>query len=881
LKKISVVWENGPAAGRVEVMNGNLLDCQISEGNGRAEGGCWGGHDAGPLTLELAVALQPVSSEGRTLVSIANCPNSFSFFADNVHASYPIYLPDYGVAVTTIDDPRSYEEMKADIEQRGLRTSLQRLAEEPEESFETASDATKDQPCPIWQGVSRDTRIFESQVRGRPSNNFWNPPIGGSELQWDWVQPRQHSKESGLPESDGKPVRYYYMVGRGIGCTDGVVRKLEDGVLPILHTTITEDEMVYTAVSFVSYETRSLTAGSVVGTHYLLADGDGFGHMFTESQAKERESLLQNMEHAAEATVYYCRVTAVNTGAVPRYAWFKNLIPNTGGISYTFDGTGGFAQYSDDRVFAISKLNGSPLHAEETAVLIMPGEQASFEFYLPHEPVSHERAIQLSGQHFQLRYEECRKFWEGKLSAGAQIRLPEPRIEQMLRAGLLHTDLIFYGKEPDETLVPAIGIYTAIGSESSPILQFMNAMGWSGTAKRGLRFFLDKQHENGFIQNFGGYMLETGAALWCIGEYYRYTRDMDWIHEIKPKLLQAYAFLMDWRKSNETEELRGRGYGMLEGKTADPEDPFHSFMLSGYAYLGLSRLAEMMADVDAQLSDQIRGDAEGLKSDIRLAFDEALARSPVVPIGDGTWVPTAPPWTEYRGPLSLYAEGGKWYTHGSFLSRDSILGPMHLLFHEVIDPCERAADYLIHYHNELMYTRNVAFSQPYYSMHPWAHLKRGEVKAFLKAYYNTFAGLADRETYTFWEHYYQVSPHKTHEEGWFLMQTRWMLYMEEDTTLKLLPGIPRMWLEQGKRIELQDVHSYFGSFTLRVSSEGCLVSASIACNSERAPSTVLLRLPHPEGKKAVRLSGGGVYLPEEETVRLDNFGGYAEIELYF
>ena len=58
------------------------------------------------------------------------------------------------------------------------------------------------------------------------------------------------------------------------------------------------------------------------------------------------------------------------------------------------------------------------------------------------------------------------------------------------------------------------------------------------------------------------------------------------------------------------------------------------------------------------------------------------------------------------------------------------------------------------------------------------------------------AGLADRETYTFWEHYFHASPHKTHEEGWFLMQTRWMLWLEDGDTLKLLPGVPRAWLEQ-------------------------------------------------------------------------------------
>ena len=38
---------------------------------------------------------------------------------------------------------------------------------------------------------------------------------------------------------------------------------------------------------------------------------------------------------------------------------------------------------------------------------------------------------------------------------------------------------------------------------------------------------------------------------------------------------------------------------------------------------------------------------------------------------------------------------------------------------------------------------------------------------------------------------------KTHEEGWFLMQTRWMLYLEDGDRLRLLPGIPRRWLAAG------------------------------------------------------------------------------------
>ena len=45
-----------------------------------------------------------------------------------------------------------------------------------------------------------------------------------------------------------------------------------------------------------------------------------------------------------------------------------------------------------------------------------------------------------------------------------------------------------------------------------------------------------------------------------------------------PQALAACRYVLDWRRRNLREELRGRGYGMLDGKVADPEDPFHYFI---------------------------------------------------------------------------------------------------------------------------------------------------------------------------------------------------------------------------------------------------------------------------------------------------------------
>src|SRR5690606_4286208 len=354
----------------------------------------------------------------------------------------------------------------------------------------------------------------------------------------------------------------------------------------------------------------------------------------------------------------------------------------------------------------------------------------------------------------------------------------------------------------ESTLAPNIGVYSPIGTESAPIIQFYASMGWNDIAKRSINYFLEKQHEDGFIQNFGGYMVETGAALWTIGEYFRYNNDENWVIENKDKFIKSCNYLIDWRNRNKKPELKGRGYGMIDGKVADPEDQYHQFMLNGYGYLGVQRISEMLKKIDPSESERLEREAEGWKSDIRESFFTSMGNSPVVPLGDGTWSPTVPPWPSKIGPRALYVEDQNFWSHGTFTVSDAMLGPLYLIFCEVIDPNEVASTMMLNYHSELFYQGNSAFSQPYYSRHNWLQAKLGMVKPFLNTYYHTMAAHADRETYTFWEHLYRVSQHKTHEEAWFLMETRWMLYMEEGDTLSLLKTIPRAWMEDGKVLVL-------------------------------------------------------------------------------
>jgi hypothetical protein len=730
-------WKTGPIQGTLEVRHGTLTKAVWTKGKGRWSGTRFSCPARGPCRLALTLEEVHVGPGAfATTVSILAEPHPFTFFLRDVRREFPIYIPTYGVAVMTADDPQSYEDIEAAIRSVGRQTRLQAIEAEPDESFETAAQYARRLRCPIWLGIGRDVRGFELEF-----------PNGG--LLDGRVAPRFRSQFVADPE-EGKAPELRFAVGRGVGVCDTETRCLDEGCLPIFHNRIVDDEIYYHCTAFVTLEKRPLTAAYIRGTHFLFADSLLNGHMLTPDQQKELESLAKTESRPQEETVLFFRARAVNTGSVPRHAIFKTLYHSIYFSLPTcrFDPATGLSSYASGRVYVVSKLNGRPLPQEEVAILLGPGETADLEFYMPHAPISKVRALALIRQNFDQRFHECRNFWQGKLRSAAQFRLPEKRIDQMVKAGLLHLDLIFFGLEPNGTLAASNGMYCPIGSESAPIIQFTDTMARHREAERCLQYFLDKQHDDGLIQNFGGYMLETGAALWSMSEHYRYTRDDRWLRRVRPQLIKSCDFLIRWRRRNLREDLRGKGYGLMDGKVADPEDPFRAFMLNGYAYMGLSRVAEMLAKLDPNYSRKLKH-AQDLKQDIRTAFFDGLARGPVVPLSDGSWIPTAPPWAEYQGPVSLYAEGGNWYTHGTFTARDGMLGPLYLVFHEVIAPDELAADFLVNFQTELMCTRNTAFSQPYYSLHPIIHLWRGETKPFLKSYYNTFAGLADRETYSF------------------------------------------------------------------------------------------------------------------------------------
>lgn len=863
----SILWAGGPMNGKFKISKGRVAGITITKGHGTTAQEGFNVESSGSIRLDVCIDDAAVDiGANATRVTVQTDYKSFTFFLRDVRPDREIFLPLYSAAIVDSGDHRTYEEIAANVARKGLVSEWQRIEDDPEETYENACLHNRDQICPTWLGLSRDMRMFRVE----------HEELGG---YWGYVQPYYHSVCQTIAPDYHSQATIRFAVGPGESCRMDLKRELDQGVLPIVHSRQTDRDVMYNLTAFATLETQPVSRETLRGSDWQSVYPNTGGHMLSKEQQKELSDLLDREMRQREEEVVCCiRVDAVNTSGVPRYAWFK--APSIWGGR--FENDSGFGLQAEGKVFAISRLDGKPMPQSEMAVLLEPGESASMLMLIPHSPINRDRADSLARLDADEHLGAARSFWQEKLDSGASIRVPEKPIDESIRAGLLQCDINTLGRQDEGPLLATIGNYSPIGSESAPIIQFFDSMGWHDIARRCLEFFLARQRDDGFIQNFSGYQLETGPTLWTMGEHYRYTRDDAWVEKVKPNILRACEYLLNWRERNKKEEYRGTCYGLIDGKVADPEDFFHSFMLNGVSYIGLKRASEMLETVAPQEAKRLKDEASEFRQDIRQAFEQSIIDSPVIPLGDGTWCPSVPPWTEYPGALALYADGGQWWTHGAFGARDSLIGALYLLISEVLDPAEESAEILLRSHQELFSIQNSGLSQPYYCRHDYGHLKRGEFKLFLKTYYNQLVALQDRETYTFWEHYHHASQNKTHETGWFLMQTRWMLFLEEGSRLELLKGIPRRWMESGKNIVLDNVASYFGRLSLDVRSEveSGRIEANIVCDTDRKPEKVSIRLPHPLGYRAIDCIGG-VYNPESETVQIEAFSGQASVSLCF
>ena len=132
-----------------------------------------------------------------------------------------------------------------------------------------------------------------------------------------------------------------------------------------------------------------------------------------------------------------------------------------------------------------------------------------------------------------------------------------------------------------------------------------------------------------------------------------------------------------------------------------------------------------------------------------------------------------------------------------------------------------------------------------------AYFRRDETEKFVGAFYSTLAGVLSWKTYI-------GRDHRAPYGGWYGPSAdafaarilRMMLLQESGDTILLARGIPRAWLEDGKKISVKDAPTYFGPMAYEIRSK--VADAAIETTLEPptrnppADMKIKLRFRHPE-----------------------------------
>ena len=263
---------------------------------------------------------------------------------------------------------------------------------------------------------------------------------------------------------------------------------------------------------------------------------------------------------------------------------------------------------------------------------------------------------------------------------------------------------------------------------------------------------------------------------------------------------------------------------------------------------------------------RILNEAAAYRKDILNAFTEAMRRSPVVKLRDGSWIPHVPAEVHRRGRTF------GWIT-------ETLEGAIHMNRCGIIDPWDRISTWIIKDFEDNLYiseqygynitgeefqrywfSRGGISMQANHLCNPIPYLLRDEPEHFLRAYFNAFAASYFPDTRMMTEHAlpnfgdWQGDHYKASDEANSTYWLRLMFVQERGDELWLGAAIPRYWLVDGKRCGIEDARTYFGPMSVKFESYVARGRIEMTIDPPRRnpPKRILARFRHPDGRRMTR-----------------------------
>ncbi|HEV2328866.1 MAG TPA: hypothetical protein VGY56_08785 [Verrucomicrobiae bacterium] len=520
--------------------------------------------------------------------------------------------------------------------------------------------------------------------------------------------------------------------------------------------------------------------------------------------------------------------------------------------------------------------------------LFNPGSTAFWEVTPAAPPVS---TRELTGRSFDRGLRRMRASWEKQSRPVARFETPEADLNNIYRKAMLDGYILTKRWNGDLIVFDSVatGYRCQWDDSSTKWFYALDVMGDHGTAGRLLHTVFKRQgsrHPNGTRTSQGCFSDVTnikgegdaaartdpnwefgstaswtccnGWALWAMAEHARLTGDRAWLAAHKAQILEGCHWITRERRYS-FEQTNNPCAGLIYGKfVCDLPDLGGSAKGVGYftytdaiSYMGMHEMAQLLTDWGYPEGPGLLEECEAYRRDIVAAVDQLTGKS------EDPWYV---PWV-----LSAPQDRDRYFY--------DVVGPINLAFAcgngGVLPPTDKRIDNVIRWiidHNHQGKVENVVgVPSPFVSDGSAFYtqdlamtlLEMGRVEEFLRILYTLTSASISHETLTTTEWGPNVQPH-VHSISSFIRMFRAMFIQERGGGLYLLQGIPRRWLEQGKRIQINEAPSWYGPMSLDCQSS--VDSGSIDLRLQFAeqvnvPIHLKLRLPQGLQIKSCMING--------------------------
>ncbi len=485
-------------------------------------------------------------------------------------------------------------------------------------------------------------------------------------------------------------------------------------------------------------------------------------------------------------------------------------------------------------------------------------------------------------------------YWQTTASQGMQVNIPDKLLQDVIVSSQMRC--IVDARNDGDRIAPWIAQihYGPLESEANTIIRGMALTGHREFAEKCLDYFIHLYNREGFLTT-GYTLLGTGWHLWTLGEALALSPDLEWLKPRADEVARVCRWVIAQRRKTMKLDPLGRKppqFGLIPpGVIADWNAYQYYYYSNGMFCAGLEFAGKALKAVGHADADGFIKEARAYKQDILRAYRWTQARTPVVPLQDGTWIPGYPSQVDCPGPLGRFFPGDDGSRSWAY---DVEIGAHNLVQQGILPADGTDARQIANHMEDVMFLSDGWFDypadtnhedwfdkggfskvQPYYARLAEVYAMRDDVKPFIRSYFNALAAMLNQRNLTLWEHFHHSgAPDKTHETGVFLQQTRFMFVKERGDELWLAPFVTSNWMKDGMVVEVKRAPTLFGPVGFRIFSHvnSGVIEAVIDPPQRSTPKAIVIRIRHPKGlpMKAVMVNGKtwNDFDPKREIVRI-------------